>query len=151
MWKNKEGNKKMNKKSEFYTLNGYKAINKMPITEAMEDYIEMIYRNKDTPIRIKDLSIFLNVKPPSVSKMMNKLKQLEFVSFEKYGLVYLTEKGKKIGEYLLWRHNTLTKFFKILNKENYKLETVEKIEHFLDTTTILNLEKLTNNLQKHTK
>ena len=46
----------MNKKSEFYTLNGYKAINKMPITEAMEDYIEMIYRNKDTPIRIKDLS-----------------------------------------------------------------------------------------------
>lgn len=139
----------MNKKSEFHTLTGYKNKHKIPITESMEDYIEMIYRTQNEFVRIKDLANNLNVKPPSVSKMINKLKQLKIVHFEKYGLIKLTEKGKKIGEYLLWRHNTLTKFFKILNKEFYTLETVEKIEHFLDTNTIINIEKLTNYLTKN--
>lgn len=32
--------------SNYYTLRGYKLKNKKIITESMEDYIEMIYRNE---------------------------------------------------------------------------------------------------------
>lgn len=132
----------MNRKSNFYTLNGYKIKNKVLITESMEDYLEMIYRNKNKDkIHIKEIAQKLNVKPSSASKMINKLKEYNLVNFEKYGLITLTEEGENIGKYLLWRHNILVKFFKFLNKKNYSLEQVEKIEHFIDYQTLKNMEK----------
>ncbi|MBE6144678.1 MAG: metal-dependent transcriptional regulator [Firmicutes bacterium] len=132
----------MNRKSNFYTLNGYKIKNKVLITESMEDYLEMIYRNKNKDkIHIKEIAQKLNVKPSSASKMINKLKEYHLVNFEKYGLITLTEEGESVGKYLLWRHNILVKFFKFLNKKNYSLEQVEKIEHFIDYQTLKNMEK----------
>ena len=141
----------MRKRSEFYTLNGYRIKNKNKLTESMEDYLEMIYRYKDKgKIHIKDISIKLNVKPSSVSKMINKLKEYGFVNFEKYGSITLTKEGMQMGKYLLWRHNILVKFFKKLNKKNYSLEQVEKIEHFIDFETLKNMEKFikTNHLHE---
>ena len=75
--------------SEFYTLNGYKLKSDNNITEAMEDYIEMIYRKTidASNISIKDLSNCLNVKPSSASKMANRLKEYNLINFEKYGLI----------------------------------------------------------------
>ena len=65
----------MNNNSNFYTLNGYRNKNKNKLTESMEDYLEMIYRYKSKgEVRVKDISSRLNVKPSSVSKMINKLK-----------------------------------------------------------------------------
>lgn len=131
------------KKSEFYTLKGYQLKKKEKITEAMEDYLEMITRFtlQKKEIRIKDLALKLNVKPPSVSKMMNRLKELNFVSFEKYKTIHLTEEGITLGKYLLERHNVLVAFFKKLNKEDYNLKQVEMIEHFIDYPTIQNMKK----------
>jgi len=113
----------------------------------MEDYLEMIYRNslKNKSIRIKDISVKLNVKPSSVSKMINKLKELGLVNFHKYGQITMTSLGIKKGSYLLYRHNILKRFFKLLNKDNYKLEQVEKIEHFIDPITIKNINDLIKN------
>lgn len=110
----------------------------------MEDYIEMIYRKtlNNKNISIKELSNYLNVKPSSASKMANRLKNLNLIDFEKYGLISLKDDGRYIGKYLLYRHEILTKFFKFLNKDKYKLEQVEKIEHFIDYDTIRNIEKL---------
>lgn len=109
----------------------------------MEDYLEMIYRKvKNRNITIKELSENLNVKASSVSKMINKLKELNLVNFEKYGKVSLTKDGLIFGKYLLYRHNILKKFFKKLNKNKYSLEQVEKVEHFVDIDTISNLEKI---------
>lgn len=131
-------------KSEFYTLKGYKLKNNNNITESMEDYIEMIYRKtlNNEKISIKDLSNYLNVKPSSASKMASKLKNLNLINFEKYGQITLKEDGKNIGKYLLYRHNVLNRFFKVLNKNKYRLEQVEKIEHFIDYDTIVNIEKI---------
>ncbi len=127
---------------KYYTLTGYKIKNNLLITETMEDYIEMIYRNTiiDEDISVKEIATFLNVKPSSVSKMINKLKKIDIVNSKKYGHVSLTVKGKKLGKFYLNRHNTLTAFLKILNKDKFNLEQVEKIEHFVDKTTIKNIE-----------
>lgn len=132
--------------SNFYTLKGYKLRSNNTITEAMEDYLEMIYRKTTNKkeIKINELSKLLNVKPSSVSKMINRLKELNLVYFEKYKTITLTKEGKYIGKYLLYRHNVLKNFFKYINKEEYKLSQVEKIEHFIDYTSIKNIEKLLN-------
>lgn len=107
-------------KSKFYTLKGYKLKERNDITESMEDYIEMIYRKvkNKSDITVKEIAIFLNVKASSVSKMANRLKELNLIEFEKYGKIKLNKNGINLGKYLLWRHNILKKFFKLINKKN---------------------------------
>jgi len=131
---------------KYYTLKGYKLRSHNKITEAMEDYVEMIYKNtlaKDE-ISIKEISNLLNVKYSSTTNMLDRLKEIELVNYDKYKKVSLTDKGIKLGKYLLYRHNVLTTFFKMLNKKDYHLEEVEKIEHYLSIKTIKNLEKIIN-------
>ncbi len=134
----------MSEKSEFYTLTGYKIKNHYVLTEAMEDYLEMICRNGNS-ITVKNLSILLNVRPSSVSKMATKLSNLGYTSFKSYGNISLTDNGKKIGEYLLWRHYILERFLRFINKDNFCLEQVERIEHFVDDITLTNIEVFLNN------
>ena len=109
----------------------------------LEDYLEMIYRNTINKeyITVKELSTLLNVKPSSVSKMCNKLNILKLVNFEKYGHVSLTKCGKEKGKYFLHRHNIVEKLLKDINGPDFKLEQVEKIEHFIDEVTLINLKK----------
>lgn len=132
---------------EFYTLKGYQRKEEIRLTEAMEDYLEMIYRKTEgkNPIRVKDLATLLHVKPSSVSRMVNKLKKENLLDFPKYGEITLTSKGKKTGKYLLFRHKLLVEFFQYLNCEDYQLEQVEKVEHFLDQVTIRHLESFLKN------
>lgn len=132
----------------FYTLKGYKLKEKNSITEAMEDYLEMIYRYKDDNVTVKDLSIKLNVKPSSVSKMIMRLKNNDLITYEKYGKIKLTKFGEKIGSYLLYRHKVLNDFFRFINKDDYKLEQVEKIEHFMDEITIKNISLFLKNIER---
>lgn len=129
----------MEEKSEFYTLTGYKLKNHYLLTEAMEDYLEMIYRNGAT-VTVKQLSTLLNVRPSSVSKMATKLKDLEYISFKSYGNISLTDNGMKIGKYLLWRHTILERLLTYINKDEFCLEQVERIEHFVDDVTLHNIE-----------
>lgn len=133
-------------KDVFYTLTGYQQKENYFLTHAMEDYLEMIYRifDKKKEIHMKDLASNLHVQASSVTKMMARLKKLELISFEKYGQIYLTERGKIYGKYLLYRHDVLVNFFKTLNQQDYNLEQVEKIEHFVDYKTIQNIERLLN-------
>ena len=129
---------------KYYTLKGYKLRSHNKITEAMEDYIEMIYKNTidKKEISIKEISNLLNVKYSSTTNMLDRLKKIELVNYDKYKKVSLTDKGIRLGKYLLYRHNVLTTFFKLLNKKDYRLEEIEKIEHYLSVKTIKNLEKL---------
>lgn len=131
----------------FYTLKGYKLKEKNSITEAMEDYLEMIYRYKDENISVKDLSIKLNVRPSSVSKMIMRLKDNDLITYEKYGKIKLTKLGSDIGSYLLYRHKVLNDFFRFINRDDYKLEQVEKIEHFMDEVTIKNISSFLKSLK----
>lgn len=128
------------KNEEYYTLKGYKIREKKNITEAMEDYIEMIYRCKNE-ITVKKLSINLNVKPSSASKMIDRLEENNLVENKKYGEIKLTKYGEMLGEYFLYRHKVLSKFLKIINKDEYDLKQVEKIEHFVDEVTVKNIDK----------
>ena len=138
-----------NESREFYTLKGYRPQNGGDITEAMEDYLEMICRHiqENGYIRIHFLAEQLHVRPSSASKMVGKLREMGLVEFEKYGLIIPTERGMAVGRYLLWRHDVLHRFFRLLNHSDCQLEQVEKVEHFMSRETMENLEKLTIRLE----
>ena len=126
--------------NDFYTLTTY-IHNKNLITYPMEDYLEMIYRKQDEPLTITSLSNYLNIKKSSCSKMISKLKSLELINNN----ITLTKEGLKIAQYLYHRHEILEIFLKDLNQENFKLEQVEKLEHFIDEITLINIEKRLKN------
>lgn len=143
----------MNDDKGFYTLKGYQLNETNKLTASMEDYLEMICRiliNTDV-VRINELAEKLHVKPSSASKMVSNLKEAGYIDFEKYGYIVATKKGIEIGRYLLHRHDVLHKFLCMLNNTDNELDQVEKIEHFLNKSTIKNLEKLTKELTKTEK
>ncbi len=137
-------------KSEFYTLQGYRSKNHTALTASMEDYLEMIYRisQVESPITVKQLASSLNVKPSSVSKMCTRLKKEQLITFERYGNIDLTEKGSSMGKYLLWRHELLESLFKMISEEDFQLEQVEKVEHFIDSNTLKHIETFLQSTKK---
>lgn len=116
------------------------------MTSAMEDYLEMIYRNslESGYIRIKKLAHLLNVQASSATKMVQKLGDLNMLFYEKYGLIYLTEKGNKVGKYLLNRHNSIESFLKIIGIKTNALKETELIEHYISFETLEVLEVFKN-------
>lgn len=138
----------MDKANEFYTFKGYQTSSKNELTPAMEDYLEMIYRllHDQAVVRIGELSEHLHVKPSSASKIVQMLKELDYIEYEKYGYILLTNKGREEGSYLLYRHEVLERFLCFLNQSSTELEQVEKLEHFVTRPTIENLRKLTERL-----
>ena len=60
-------------------------------TRSMEDYIEQIYLLKNTTghARVSDLAKIMNVKPSSVTKMLQKLDRKNLLTYEKYYFTYL--------------------------------------------------------------
>lgn len=135
--------------TKFRTLKGYDMTNARVITRSMEDYLEMIYRHsEDGFIRISHLAALLNVKASSASKMVSNLKENGLVEFERYGVVKMTEKGKILGEYLLYRHNVLHRFFCMINQSKEELEQTEQVEHFMDRKTVQNIEKWMDKMEE---
>lgn len=135
-------------KNGFYTLKGYRLKEHEKITYAMEDYLEMICRicAKNGYARVNQLSESLNVSPSSVSKMVKQMNMLGLVDFEKYGVIKPSREGSKLGEYLLYRHDVLYKFFCKINNSDNEIEQTEKVEHFIDEKTVNNISKILSKL-----
>ena len=129
-----------NQGREFRTVRGYQIKQQATktITASMEDYLEMIYRlaRDKGYTRIGDLATALNVQPPSASKMVQKLAEMGYLQFEKYGVIELSKKGREHGQYLLKRHETLERFLAIIGVKEQLLEETEKIEHYISQETI---------------
>lgn len=127
---------------DFFTFSEYMKKEYDTLTASMEDYLEMIYRLSEQIgfTRIHELAKALNVQPPSATKMVQKLAELKFVDYEKYGIIILTESGRSMGKYLLKRHNTIEGFFKVLGISDSLLEQTEKVEHTLSNETVEYME-----------
>ena len=108
-------------------------------TPSMEDYIEQIYLliEEKGYARVSDIAENLSVHPSSVTKMVQKLDQEEYLIYEKYRGLILTPKGKKVGSRLVYRHELLENLLRIIGvKEEHIYEDVEGIEHHLSWNSI---------------
>ena len=138
---------------KFYTVRGYQLLDKSitDLTPSLEDYMEMIYRKITTNgyIRVTELAQELNVKPSSVSKTLGKLVNLNMIDYQKYGVIKLTDRGWRVGKYLLWRHNVVNSFFEILAPKNPErgFAEAERVEHILSRETVVQLENIIETLR----
>jgi Mn-dependent DtxR family transcriptional regulator len=123
---------------DFFTFSEYMKKEEDSLTASMEDYLEMIYRLSMQIgfTRIHDLASALNVQPPSATKMVQKLSEMKFIDYERYGIIILTNEGKEKGTFLMHRHNVVEGFFKILGVSEGLLEQTEKIEHTISNATL---------------
>ncbi|WLR43903.1 transcriptional regulator MntR [Bacillus carboniphilus] len=114
-------------------------------TPSMEDYIEQIYlliQDKGYA-RVSDIADALSVHPSSVTKMVQKLDKDDYLNYERYRGLALSAKGKKIGERLVYRHELLEKFMRIIGVQEDKIyNDVEGIEHHISWDAIARIGDL---------
>lgn len=108
-------------------------------TPSMEDYIEQIYLLIEDKgyARVSDIADALSVHPSSVTKMVQKLDKDEYLIYEKYRGLILTQKGKKMGKKLVYRHVLLEQFLRIIGVDESKIyQDVEGMEHHMSWEAI---------------
>lgn len=115
------------------------------LTPHMEDYVEAIFMLSATNkvVRVKDIARKLNIKMPSVSAALARLKEMELIDYEKYGYVELTERGNELADRVLKRHNCLIDFFaNVLQIEGVAAEGEAcRVEHDLQPSTCAKIHK----------
>lgn len=143
----------MEEDEKFYTVRGYELLEHAgkELSPSMEDYLEMIYRLAVPKgyTRISDLAAALNIRPPSASKMVQKLAELSYLHYEKYGIIELSESGRILGDYLLSRHEITNRFLIMLGVKENILEETEKIEHNLSKETVKKIACLLDFFDSH--
>ncbi|WP_332632329.1 transcriptional regulator MntR [Halalkalibacter flavus] len=108
-------------------------------TPSMEDYLERIYMliEEKGYARVSDIAEALEVHPSSVTKMVQKLDKSEYLIYERYRGLVLTSKGKKIGKRLVYRHELLEDFMRLIGvNDSHVYQDVEGIEHHLSWDAI---------------
>nr|WP_208414555.1 transcriptional regulator MntR [Paenibacillus castaneae] len=111
----------------------------------MEDYLERIYKLIDEKgyARVSDIAEGLEVHPSSVTKMIQKLDKDNYLIYEKYRGLVLTNKGKKMGKRLVDRHQLLESFLTTIGVQDENIyQDVEGIEHHLSWDSITCIETL---------
>ncbi len=136
----------------FYTARGYEiTAGENALTASMEDYLEMIYRlsQENGYTRVNDLASSLNVQPPSVTKMIQKLAEKKLIDYEKYGMIHLTAEGEKLGKYFLQRHNTLKEFLSLIGATENLQKDVETMEHYVSINNFRVISTLVSFMKEH--
>jgi DtxR family Mn-dependent transcriptional regulator len=116
------------------------------LTSHMEDYIETIWvlSTQKKVVRVKDIAGSMDIKMPSVTAALNKLRDMELIDYEKYGFIELTEKGKTAARRVYGRHSCLKDFFQRVMQLDPGSADAEacKVEHVLSPEACLRLDKL---------
>ena len=129
-------------------------IKKTSSTTSEEDYLEVIAELVELKgyATTLDISRFMNVSPPSVTKMLQKLDEKKYLEYEKYHGINLTDIGKQVADTIRRKHSTLLEFFEILNVgKGIANQDTEGLEHHLNDKTIRQLRKFITFLKSNPK
>jgi len=123
-------------------------------TISEEDYLEVIAELVELKgyATTLDISRFMNVSPPSVTKMLQKLDEKKYLEYEKYHGINLTDIGKQVADTIRRKHSILLEFFEILNVgKGIANQDTEGLEHHLNNKTIRQLRKFITFLKSNPK
>ena len=145
------------KNKESKRLESIKAAHQLERTRSStrkEDYLEIIAELVELKgyATTLDISRYMNVSAPSVTKMLQRLDENGFLEYEKYHGINLTNKGKQIAEGIRQKHGILLEFFDILGIGfDTANQDTEGIEHHLNPKTIKQLRKFITFLKANPK
>ena len=138
-------------------LDSIKAAHQLERTRSssrMEDYLEIIGELVELKgyATTLDISRYMHVSAPSVTKMLQRLDENGFLEYEKYHGINLTNKGIQVAEGIRQKHGILLEFFEIL-EVGYETanQDAEGIEHHLNPKTIKQLRKFITFLKANPK
>ena len=123
-------------------------------TTSEEDYLEVIAELVELKgyATTLDISRFMNVSPPSVTKMLQKLDEKKYLEYEKYHGINLTDIGRQVADTIRRKHSILLEFFEILNVgKGIANQDTEGLEHHLNDKTIRQLRKFITFLKSNPK
>lgn len=109
------------------------------VTKRTEDYLKTIEEliKKKGYAKVKDIAKSLNVTSPTVTEMLQKLDEGNYINYEKYSGVTLTSKGKNIAKRTKEKYDIVKDFLLILGvEEEIAAEDACKIEHILASETL---------------
>jgi Mn-dependent DtxR family transcriptional regulator len=113
-------------------------------TPRKEDYVEIIYeliREKGYAKPV-DIASHLHVTAPTVTGMLDKLRDEQLLVHEKYGGIVLTEKGKSMAKTFGQRHATLVSFLRLIGVEEAEAQKdTEGLEHYVAPGTLVLLAR----------
>jgi DtxR family Mn-dependent transcriptional regulator len=103
------------------------------LSASLEDYIEAIYHIVEEKLvaRSKDIAARLGVSRASVTEALRALAKKELINYAPYEAITMTEEGEKIAKDVIYRHETLKRFFIEVLSIDAKIaeEAACKIEH----------------------
>ena len=123
---------------------------KNTFTTRMEDYLEVIFELVELKgyASPTDISNYMHVSPPSVTKMLRRLDADGYLEYTKYRGLKLTSKGKTVANDIRQKHSDLLEFLELIGVDtNVANRDVEGIEHHLNSKTIKKLRKFTTFLK----
>lgn len=116
------------------------------LTEEKEDYLKAILNNggANSFVTNKQLSHYLNIKPPSVSEMVNRLEKAGYVITKPYKGVKLSEEGFSHTLEIIKRHRLLELFLIEILKYNWEEvhQEAEVLEHRVSDLFVERLDEL---------
>src|SRR6056297_1671558 len=120
------------------------------LSPSLEDYLEEIYRftNQDGFVRTTDVADKLDVSLPSVTKAVKKLTKKGYLNYQPYKNIQLTDKGAKLGKFLVTRNRTLQEFVQIIGSNCNKEQEAEAMEHYLSRETVRAITSLVEFLKQ---
>src|SRR5690606_76276 len=114
-------------------------------------YLETIYHliQEKGYARVSDIAEALELQPSSVTRMIQRLDEQDYVNYERYRGLVLTQKGETIGRQMRRRHRTLERFLRLLGvvDEDVVQRDVEGIEHHISMDTLHAIQHLVNFLE----
>jgi len=120
----------------------------------MEDYLEVIAELVELKgyATTLDISRYMDVSAPSVTKMLQRLDENGYLEYEKYHGINLTPKGTHLSDSIRQKHGILLEFFEILGiGRDTANQDAEGIEHHLNPRTIKQLRKFITFLKSNPK
>ncbi len=118
------------------------------VSQTEENYLKALFHltcetEGQTEAGTNELADYLEVKPASANDMLKKLKEKEYVSYEKYGKITLTKKGKDIAVEIVRKHRLWETF--LYEKMSFTWDEVhevaEQLEHIKSQKLVEQLER----------
>lgn len=107
--------------------------NKQSLSASLEDYIEAIYHIIEEKLvaRSKEIAAKLDVSRASVTEALRALSKKGLINYAPYEAITLTDKGRKVAEDVIFRHEALKRFFieVLALDEGIAEEGACKVEH----------------------
>jgi len=119
--------------------------------KTIEDYLELLFdlEKKMGKVHTNNIASSFNIKPSSVTEILQKLGKEGYINYEKYGGVTLTKKGKKIAEKTKEKHKKLKEFLMLIGVDEKIAENdaceMEHILHKKTMNSVIKFVEVVNN------